>query len=80
MEDKLDKNEVLKIVWPYNFNTTTGAVTMSIFTTTSTTATSSGAAIADASNGYLHRLIANLNADQWYILNISCSAAQTPTS
>ena len=53
---------------------------MSIFTTTSTTATSSGTAVADTSNGYLHRLSNKLNADQWYILNISVSTAQSPTT
>ena len=74
LENHLDINEVIKIVWPYTFNST-GSVTISIYTTTSTTATSSATAIADTSQGYLHRLSAKLNADQWYIFNISVSTA-----
>ena len=58
----MEINEIVKIVWPYTFNST-GTVNMEISTTTGTAVSSETGVTADISNGYLHRLTAKLNAD-----------------
>ena len=53
---------------------------MLVYTTSSSTALTEGIAIQDFTNsGYLFRVTTKLNADQWYILNISTSIAQSPS-
>ena len=64
LENYLEIGEVIKIVWPYAFNATSSTVYINIYTTSSDTKYTGGAATGDTSNqAFLYAVTAKLNAD-----------------